>query len=203
MAMRVFGGPDLELIPRYRAALGVGVDPCDHLDCCGYYRGQVGGQPTRVRINRRHRRGRPRRAVPGEAFLGSRSSPTRSTRGSTCSNWRRRGTSRRGRATRPRQGAVPVAARDGSSQLDGHVLGRVTGRTSATSTSSARWVPRARRSRGAPEVPGLRLRGNVWVSEEVDIWEARGCSKARRSRPHCRIADGASIGPYLVPLRGV
>ncbi|HET9287946.1 MAG TPA: sugar phosphate nucleotidyltransferase [Gaiella sp.] len=53
------------------------------------------------------------------------------------------------------------------------------------------------------EVPGLRLRGNVWVSEEVDIGEVEGVEGPAFIGVNCRIADGASIGPYSVLSRGV
>ncbi|HEX2302537.1 MAG TPA: sugar phosphate nucleotidyltransferase [Gaiella sp.] len=53
------------------------------------------------------------------------------------------------------------------------------------------------------DVPGLRLRGNVWVSEEVDINEVEGVEGPAFIGVNCRIADGASIGPYSVLSRGV
>ena len=53
------------------------------------------------------------------------------------------------------------------------------------------------------DVPGLRLRGNVWVSEEVDINEVEGVEGPAFIGANCRIADGASIGPYSVLSRGV
>jgi mannose-1-phosphate guanylyltransferase/phosphomannomutase len=53
------------------------------------------------------------------------------------------------------------------------------------------------------EVPGLRLRGNVWVSEEVDIDEVEGVVGPAFIGANCRIADGASIGSYSVLSRGV
>ena len=53
------------------------------------------------------------------------------------------------------------------------------------------------------EVPGLRLRGNVWVSEEVDIDQLEPVDGPAFIGPNCRIADGASIGPYSVLSQGV
>ena len=53
------------------------------------------------------------------------------------------------------------------------------------------------------DVPGLRLRGNVWVSEEVDINEVEGVEGPAFIGANCRIADGASIGPYSVLSQGV
>ena len=53
------------------------------------------------------------------------------------------------------------------------------------------------------EIPGLRLRGNVWVSEEVDINEVAGVVGPGFIGANCRIADGASIGEHAVLSRGV
>ena len=53
------------------------------------------------------------------------------------------------------------------------------------------------------DVPGIRLRGNVWVSEEVDIDEVEGVEGPAFIGANCRIADGASIGAYSVLSRGV
>jgi mannose-1-phosphate guanylyltransferase / phosphomannomutase len=53
------------------------------------------------------------------------------------------------------------------------------------------------------DVSGLRLRGNVWVSEEVDINEVEPVEGPAFIGPNCRIADGASIGPYSVLSQGV
>ena len=53
------------------------------------------------------------------------------------------------------------------------------------------------------DIPGLRLRGNVWVSEEVDIDEMAGVAGPAFIGANCRIADGASIGAHAVLSRGV
>jgi mannose-1-phosphate guanylyltransferase/phosphomannomutase len=53
------------------------------------------------------------------------------------------------------------------------------------------------------DVPGLRLRGNVWVSEEVDIDEIEPVEGPAFIGANCRIAAGASIGPYSVLSQGV
>ena len=52
-------------------------------------------------------------------------------------------------------------------------------------------------------VPGLRLRGNVWVSEDVDIDDVAGVEGPAFVGSNCRIADGASIGSHTVLSRGV
>ena len=53
------------------------------------------------------------------------------------------------------------------------------------------------------DVPGLRLRGNVWFSEDVDIDEVDGVTGPAFIGENCRIADSASIGAYSVLSRGV
>jgi mannose-1-phosphate guanylyltransferase/phosphomannomutase len=53
------------------------------------------------------------------------------------------------------------------------------------------------------EIPGLALRGTVWVSEEVDIDELEPVEGPAFIGANCRIADGASIGPYSVLSQGV
>jgi mannose-1-phosphate guanylyltransferase/phosphomannomutase len=53
------------------------------------------------------------------------------------------------------------------------------------------------------DVPGLQLRGNVWVSEEVDIDEIEGVAGPAFIGANCRIADSASVGAYSVLSRGV
>jgi len=53
------------------------------------------------------------------------------------------------------------------------------------------------------EIPGLRLRGNVWVSEEVDIDELEPVVGPAFVAVNSRISDGASIGAYTVLSRGV
>src|SRR6476660_7649743 len=53
------------------------------------------------------------------------------------------------------------------------------------------------------DVPGLQLRGNVWVSQEVDIEEVDGVVGPAFIGANCRIAAGATIGAYSVLSRGV
>src|SRR6185503_13836772 len=53
------------------------------------------------------------------------------------------------------------------------------------------------------EIPGLRLRGNVWVSEEVDIDQLEPVVGPAFIGANSRIADAASIGAYSVLTRGV
>ncbi|HWB56286.1 MAG TPA: sugar phosphate nucleotidyltransferase, partial [Gaiellaceae bacterium] len=53
------------------------------------------------------------------------------------------------------------------------------------------------------EVPGLRLRGNVWVSEEVDIDQLEPVAGPAFIGVNSRVSDGASIGAYTVLTRGV
>jgi mannose-1-phosphate guanylyltransferase/phosphomannomutase len=53
------------------------------------------------------------------------------------------------------------------------------------------------------DIPGLRLRGNVWVSEEVDIDRLEPIVGPAFIGVNSRVADGASIGSYTVLSRGV
>ena len=53
------------------------------------------------------------------------------------------------------------------------------------------------------DIPGLQLRGNVWVSQEVDIEEIEGVVGPAFIGANCRIADGASVGAYSILSRGV
>jgi len=53
------------------------------------------------------------------------------------------------------------------------------------------------------DIPGLQLRGNVWVSGEVDIDEIEGVAGPAFLGANSRVADGASIGAYSVLSRGV
>jgi mannose-1-phosphate guanylyltransferase/phosphomannomutase len=53
------------------------------------------------------------------------------------------------------------------------------------------------------EVPGLRLRGNLWVSEGVDIDELEPVEGPAFIGPDCRISNGASIGTHTVLSQGV
>jgi mannose-1-phosphate guanylyltransferase/phosphomannomutase len=53
------------------------------------------------------------------------------------------------------------------------------------------------------DVPGLRLKGNVWVSEGVDIDELEPVEGPAFIGTNCRIANGASIGAYTVLSQGV
>ena len=53
------------------------------------------------------------------------------------------------------------------------------------------------------DIPGLQLRGNVWVSQEVDIEEVEGVVGPAFIGANCRIADGASVGAYSILSRGV
>jgi mannose-1-phosphate guanylyltransferase/phosphomannomutase len=53
------------------------------------------------------------------------------------------------------------------------------------------------------EVPGLRLRGNVWVSEDVDIDHLEPIGGPAFIGVNSRVSNGASIGAYSVLSRGV
>ncbi len=53
------------------------------------------------------------------------------------------------------------------------------------------------------DVPGLRLKGNLWVSAGVDIDELEPVDGPGFIGTNCRIANGASIGAYTVLSQGV
>ncbi|HKY24625.1 MAG TPA: sugar phosphate nucleotidyltransferase [Gaiella sp.] len=53
------------------------------------------------------------------------------------------------------------------------------------------------------DVPGLRLKGNLWVSEDVDIDELEPVEGPAFIGTNCRIANGASIGSHTVLSQGV
>ncbi|HKY23990.1 MAG TPA: sugar phosphate nucleotidyltransferase [Gaiella sp.] len=53
------------------------------------------------------------------------------------------------------------------------------------------------------EIPGLRLRGNLWVTEGVDIDELEPVEGPAFIGPDSRIANGASIGAHTVLSQGV
>jgi mannose-1-phosphate guanylyltransferase/phosphomannomutase len=53
------------------------------------------------------------------------------------------------------------------------------------------------------DVPGLRLKGNLWVSADVDIDQLEPVDGPAFIGANCRIADGASIGAYTVLSQGV
>ena len=137
-------------------------------------RAQVGRQPARVR-HRRHRRGRARRALPREALVGPgllRHDQHRHLRARA-----------RGAAARPRrppvrllEGALPALLEMGR-PIYGHVLDgywQDVGTLEQFRQANFDALDGAVRL----DVPGLRLRGNVWVGEDVDIDRARARSRA-------------------------
>ena len=52
-------------------------------------------------------------------------------------------------------------------------------------------------------VAGIRLRGNVWVGEGVDLEDFEVIEGPAFIGNHCRIDSGASVGPYSVLSNGV
>src|SRR5215208_4192730 len=52
-------------------------------------------------------------------------------------------------------------------------------------------------------VPGIRLRGNVWVGEGVEINDVEGVEGPAFVGDYCRIAPDASVGPFTVLAAGV
>ena len=53
------------------------------------------------------------------------------------------------------------------------------------------------------EIPGIRLRGNVWLGEGAEIDNVEELEGPAFIGNHCRIARGASVGPYTVLSNGV
>jgi mannose-1-phosphate guanylyltransferase/phosphomannomutase len=52
-------------------------------------------------------------------------------------------------------------------------------------------------------VPGIRLRGNVWVGEGVDLDDLESLEGPAFIGNYCRIAPRASVGPYSVLMNSV
>jgi mannose-1-phosphate guanylyltransferase / phosphomannomutase len=53
------------------------------------------------------------------------------------------------------------------------------------------------------EVPGIMLRGNVWVGEGVDLDDLESVEGPAFVGNYCRIAPRASVGPYSVLMQSV
>jgi mannose-1-phosphate guanylyltransferase / phosphomannomutase len=53
------------------------------------------------------------------------------------------------------------------------------------------------------EIPGIRLRGNVWVGEGVEIDDLEGIEGPAFVGNYCRISPDATVGPYSVLSRSV
>ena len=52
-------------------------------------------------------------------------------------------------------------------------------------------------------VPGIRLRGNVWIGEGVELDELEGVEGPAFVGNYCRISPGATVGPYSVLANSV
>ena len=105
-------------------------------------------------------------------------------------------------AVRLLEGALPAAARDGPAALRLRAA-TATGRTSATSTSTGRRTSTRSTRRCASTSPGIRLRGNVWLGEGVeidDLEEIEGPGVHRQLLPH---RAGRVGRPVLGALDGV
>jgi mannose-1-phosphate guanylyltransferase/phosphomannomutase len=53
------------------------------------------------------------------------------------------------------------------------------------------------------DVPGIKLRGNVWVGEGVDLDDLESVEGPAFLGNYCRIAPRASVGPYSVLMQSV
>ena len=161
----------------------------------GHDRAQVGRQPARVR-DRRHRRGRADRALPREAVLGpgllghDQHRHLRARAGGAC------GTSRpTGRTTSRRSCSRCCSRWAGRSTATSSTA---TGRTSATSTSSGRRTSTRSTSACSLNIPGIRLRGNIWLGEGVEVDDLAAIEGPAFVGNYCRIAPEASVGAYSV-----
>src|SRR2546423_11963572 len=52
-------------------------------------------------------------------------------------------------------------------------------------------------------IPGIRIRGNVWLGEGVEIGDPEQVEGPADVGNYCRIAAGATVGEYSVPAPGV
>ena len=88
------------------------------------------------------------------------------------------------------EGALPAPPGDGPAAVR-RWSATATGRTSATSTSSARRTSTRSTGRSRWTFPGIRLRGNIWIGEgvEIDDLEAR-----RRAGVHRQLLPDLAAG---------
>ena len=147
-------------------------------------RPQVGRQPARVR-DRRHRRGRPHRALPREAVVGpgllrhDQHRHLRARAGGAAAHPDRP-------AVRLLEGALPAAARDGPADVRLR-HGRLLAGHRQPRPVPAGELRRARRDACGSNIPGIRIRGNVWVGEGVDLHDLdaiEGPGVPRQLLPH-------------------
>ena len=47
-------------------------------------------------------------------------------------------------------------------------------------------------------IPGIRLRGNIWLGEGVEVDDLAAIEAPALHGNYCRIAPDASVGPYSV-----
>src|SRR4051812_33849873 len=57
--------------------------------------------------------------------------------------------------------------------------------------------------RGRPHGPGVRLRGNIWIGEGVELDDLDNVEGPAFVGNYCRFASDASVGPYSVLSNGV
>ena len=156
-------------------------------------RPQVGREPARVR-DRRHRRGRPHRALPREAVVGPGLLATRSTRASTCSSRRCCATSRRTGPFDFSKELFPLLLEMGRPMygyvMDGYWqdIGNLDQYRQANFDALDEKV--------RLNIPGIRIRGNVWVGEGVDLHDLDAIEGPAFLGNYCRIAPDATVGPY-------
>ena len=156
-------------------------------------RAEERGQPARVR-DRRHRLRGPHRALPREAVLGA-----GLHRHDQHRHLRDRARGARGRARPTARTTSRRSSSRSSSRRDGRSTAtspRATGRTSGTSTSTGRRTSTRSTAPCELEIPGIRLRGNVWVGEGVeldDVDVGRGPGVHRELLPDPPGRDGRRV----------
>ena len=149
----------------------------------GHDRAEVGREPARVR-DRRHRRGRPRRALPGEAVVGPGLLGHDQHRDLRA---RARGAEARaeGGPVRLLQAAVPAAARDGAADLRARLRGLLAGHRQPRPVPAGE-LRRARRARAAvdPRLQAARQRLGGGGRRGRRRRGRRGAGVHRRRLPH-------------------
>src|SRR5581483_8618025 len=160
----------------------------------GHDRPEVRRQPARVR-DRRHGRGRPHRALPREAVVGP-----GVLRHDQHRHLRARARGAEAHPERPSlrllEGALPAAARDGPPDVRLRPRRLLAGHREPRPISPGE-LRRARREVRL-DIAGVRLRGNIWLGEGVDVHDLDAIEGPAYLGNYCRVAPEATVGPYSV-----
>ena len=138
----------------------------------------------------------PRRALPREAVLGP---------GLLGHDQHRGLRDRAGGAAATSRPTAPTTSRRSSSRCCSRWAGRstatsatATGRTSATSTSTGRRTSTPWTRLVQLEIPGMRLRGNIWIGEGVEMEDLETIEGPAFIGNYCAHRADAEVGPYTV-----